>query len=343
MKAIRRVALFVVPLLVVVLVAGYVWYRTSETAERWRYEDKLATYCAGLIPSEESAVFTGYDAEVGLPHDRRNGWGDEAYHYCEVADLVVQVGRVPAVTDGTLLSEDGILARLGPRSRDHLPVALGGGWDGYTDLHSTGIVLTCTDTPGHVVVDIEGDASHTSVGEARDVAELAAAIGRTAAERWSCDADLGGPVPPLPAPEDKASPFAADGTCQGLPIPKDHLHIDWALETRAVAAAPVERCSLIQDQDDVLYRLDAEYGLFAQATRARRHNEHLRDEPAGVTGGRAWATATCPGAPDALLTISGQQRVHEDEPRFLVDTLRAFAERSVKRHGCTDLRLPSVR
>lgn len=347
MKVLRRAALFVVVPLAVALVAGYAWYRTSETGKRWRYEDRLTSYCAGLIPLEESAVFNGYDTEVGLSLDRQRNSGADAFHSCKVADLKVSVGQVPAEAGEAPMRGDSILGELAPRSQDFLPMALGGGWYGYTDLHSTGIVLACTNRPGYVVVDVESDASHTNRQEARDVAELAAGVGRKAADHWSCAAERGGPVPPLPelAGESLPQPQAATGTCQGLSIPYDDLQIHWIKESRASAATPVERCVLgeTRARAEELYWLSASYGPYAQARRAATYDSSLRDEPAGVAPGRAWATASCPGAPKALLTITATEYANGADTRFLVDTLSAFAERSVKRHGCTDLQLPSGR
>lgn len=345
MKVFRRVALFVVVPLAVVLVAGYVWYRTSEPGERDRYEDKLASYCAGLIPLEESAVFTDYNTDVGLPHDEKRGWGAEAFHHCLVADLYVSVGKVAADAGQKPTSEDDFLAELGPTSREFLPMALGGGWYGYTDFDSTGIVLACTNRPWSVVVDIESDASHTNRREARAVAELAAGVGRKAARRWSCAANEAGPVPPVAQPTGQFAPQAATGTCQGLSIPDDDLWIHWVKETPASADTPVEQCALgeTKARDEELYWLSAYYGPYAQARRADPYDSSLRTKPAGIGRDFAWATASCPGAPKAVLTIISTEYGRGADEHFLVDTLSAFAKRSAKRHGCTDLRLPTAR
>ncbi|MEU9576365.1 hypothetical protein [Streptomyces chilikensis] len=344
MKKLRRAALFVTLPLAVVLVAGYVWYRTSETGERRRYEEKLSSYCAGLLPLEESAVFTGYNTETSLSVDLQHGTGDDVYHRCKVADLYVSVGRIPAEADTAPERVDGILAELGPRSRDFLPVGLGGGWTGHTDLHSTSIVLPCTNKPGYIAVDAESDDSHATPTGARQVAELAAGIARKAARHWSCEAEPGDRIPPLPEPRSSSWPQSASGTCAGLGIPNDDLWVHWVKETPASAAALTERCALgeTKARDEVLYWLSADYGLYAQARRAANDDLKPWEEPSGLAPNRAYATASCPGAPDALLTISATEYVHGAKPRFLVDTLTAFAERSVKLHGCTDLELPSA-
>src|SRR5262245_18702697 len=57
----RRVGRYVVLPLVVITVAVFGWYRLSDTGRDWRYRDKLAGYCQGLIPEAESAVFTDHE------------------------------------------------------------------------------------------------------------------------------------------------------------------------------------------------------------------------------------------------------------------------------------------
>lgn len=346
MKMLRRIAVFVVLPLAVAVVAGYIWYRTSETGKRWRYEDKLASYCAGLIPVAESAVFTGYSTDPGLPHDGRRGYGDETYYSCGVADLDISIGRVPVDAGTTPADEDSFLARLRPTSQDFVSTPLGGGWYGYTDLNSTGLVLACSDKPFSVVVAVDGDSSHADRRDVRQVAELAVGIGRKAADRWSCSFEDAGPVPPVAAQKQEAFPYAATGTCAGLGIPEGDRYVHWAKEAPASANTPVEECVLLRETwagHEQLYALTAYFGPYAQARRALGGYPNLLDRPSGLTSHRAWATASCPGAPQAVVEISATAYAQRPNAvRFLVDTLSAFAERAVKRHGCTDLRLPSV-
>jgi hypothetical protein len=65
---------------------------------------------------------------------------------------------------------------------DILPVALGGGWFGYSDRRNTAVVVSCTDRPASLVVSTAGDESHDYDTGAHAVAELAAASARKAAE-----------------------------------------------------------------------------------------------------------------------------------------------------------------
>ncbi|MEU9594644.1 hypothetical protein AB0D84_33660 [Streptomyces sp. NPDC048193] len=96
MKVVRRIGYFGVLPLVLALAAAWTWYRVSDTRRGWRYEDKLATYCGGLIPYDESAVFTGLDTEAGLSRDGEYGYGEDRFRSCRVADLTVSVGLIPA-------------------------------------------------------------------------------------------------------------------------------------------------------------------------------------------------------------------------------------------------------
>ncbi|WP_189544435.1 hypothetical protein [Streptomyces gelaticus] len=44
----------------------------SDIGKLWRYEDRLATYCEGLLPVAESAALTSYSRSrtAGGPHGR---------------------------------------------------------------------------------------------------------------------------------------------------------------------------------------------------------------------------------------------------------------------------------
>ncbi|MEK8168943.1 hypothetical protein NKH77_01185 [Streptomyces sp. M19] len=80
--------------LVLVLVAGWTWYRVSDTGKRWRYDDRLASYCDGLLPSERTRALTGLRTG-GLVNDLRRGDTKTYYHLCAVGDSYVTVSRVP--------------------------------------------------------------------------------------------------------------------------------------------------------------------------------------------------------------------------------------------------------
>lgn len=337
MRGLRRIALFGVLPLALALTAAYVWYRVSDTGRGWRYEHKLATYCGGLIPNHESAVFTSLDTEVGLSDDAEYGYGEDRFHSCRVADLTVSVGLVRADATPSEVSPD-LLRTLAGGSSDHPPTPLGGGWRGYTDLRDTGVVLPCDNKSASVVVSIAGDASHENGEESRAVAELAAAVAREAADLRSCETTFGGGIPELSLSKGQIAPASASGTCEGIRIPEAQW-VDWIQESEASDSAPLERCLLgeTKARDEVLYSLEASFGPYAQRLRSA-DDEHW-PEP-GLTHGSAQATASCPNsAVPAVFRIHATAYAAPTE-QFLRSALHAFAKRSAVRHGCTDVQLP---
>lgn len=337
MKAVRRVGLFCVLPLVLALTAAYVWYRVSDTGRGWRYEDKLATYCGGLIPYDESAVFTGLNAEVSLSRDKEEGYGEDRFRSCRVADLTVSIGLIRADATRSDVVPD-MLSTLDSNESDHLPVGLGGGWRGYTDLRTTAVVLPCTNKDASLVVSIAGEASHGDGTGSHAVAELATAIARRAADRQSCEASFGGRIPRLSLPQGQPVPAGASGTCEGLRIPESQ-GVNWVQGSVASDSSPLERCLLGESKarEEVLYSLEASFGPYAQRLGPTGHDGH-RPEP-GLTHTGATATASCPGS-----TVPAVFRVHATvyaapTQEFLRSALRTFAERSAARHGCTGLEL----
>ncbi|MFJ8546247.1 hypothetical protein ACIRFH_30455 [Streptomyces sp. NPDC093586] len=339
MKVARRIGLFCVLPLVLALTAAYTWYRVSDTGREWRYEGKLATYCGGLIPYDESAVLTGLDTEAGLARDEEYGYGEDRFRSCRMADLIVSVGLIPAdaVRHGSGFE---MLGTLDSESSDHLPMSLGGGWRGYTDLRNTGVVLPCTDKDASLVVSIAGDGSHGSAEGSRAVGQLATAVARKAADRHSCEADFGGRIPKLAAPKGHTGPGNASGTCAGIRIPEAQW-VHWIMETETSDSAPLERCLMgeTKERDEVLYSLEAAFGPYAQRLRPNvGHDEHW-PQP-GLTHDSARATASCPdSAVPAVFSIHATVYAAPTQ-EFLRSALRTFAERSAARHGCTGVRLP---
>lgn len=341
MKAVRRVALYVALPLALVAAVGYGWYRLSDTGRGWRYEDKLATYCDGLIPYEESAALTGLDTESGLPLDSRRGTPGLPSHYCRVADLSLTIGRIPG---GTANPRDGlsdVFDELDPAGEDLLPMPLGGGWHGYTDMQSTVVVLACDNKDASVVVSALAGEPHTTRRQAREAAELVTATAENAADHWSCDADSGGRVPLPPKPAGQTSPSRAGGTCRGLPL-RDADEVHWIKETKASGTAPLETCVLGETiaRSEALYYLEAAFGPYAQRLRSPEPEPGALNRETGIRRDAAWASAACPGhSAQALFTIRSTEYAYP-EGDFLRRALNAFAERAAKRHGCTDLKLP---
>ncbi|MGW7465786.1 hypothetical protein ACWGJT_14030 [Streptomyces xantholiticus] len=333
MTVIRRLALYVALPLALAAVAGYGWYQFSDTGRRWRYEDKLATYCQGLIPPKESAVFTDYDTDKALPHDEHIG-GSDGYEFCWVGKTILTIARIPA----SARDDDGrrsVFDELRPDRTGTLPMALGGGWHGYTNLESAAVVLHCGNQDASVVASASA-VRGTATG--RTTAELLAATAVRAAGHWDCEAEAGGPIPPLPAEPEQESRFGAKGTCEGIPM-RDMDIVHWIQETPTADSSLLETCVLgeTKARAEELFYVRAFFGPFAQA----QHPDHESARDAGRYGDFLWATAKCPGtSARAVFTISTTDYVHEDVEDFARAALTGFAQRSAAQHGCTDLDLP---
>ncbi|OMI86597.1 hypothetical protein ACGH52_28235 [Streptomyces sp. BBFR25] len=336
-KVVRRLSLYCVLPLVLVLTAAYTWYRVSDTGNGWRYKDKLATYCGGLIPYDEATAFTGLNTD-SLSRDRVEGYGADRFRSCRIANLTVSIGLVlaDAVRSDSVPN---MLSALNRERSDHLPVGLGGGWRGYTDGRTTAVVLPCTNKDASLVVNIAGDSSHENGDGSRAVGELATAIARKAADRRSCEASFGRRLPEISLWNGQYSPAGTSGTCEGLQIPESQW-VDWVQGSVASDSSPLELCLLGESKarDEVLYSMEASFGPYAQRLRSADHDEPW-PEP-GLTHDSATATASCPGS-----TVPAVFRIHATvyaapTEQFLRSALHTFAERSAARHGCTGLELP---
>ncbi|MFF3289259.1 hypothetical protein [Streptomyces sp. NPDC003023] len=333
MALIRRLALYVALPLALVAVAGYGWYQLSDTGKRWRYEDRLATYCQGLIPPEESAAITDYDTDEGLPNEWHRG-GPEGYEFCQVGDTMLVIARVPASArddDG----RRGVFDELRPDRTAGLPMPLGGGWRGYTNGENAAAVLDCAGQDASVVVH-SSHRGDSAVG--RSTIALVTATAARAARHWDCDAKPGGSLPAVPDQPEEKSRFEAEGTCAGIPM-HDMDTIHWIKETPTAASSVLETCVLgeTEARAEELFQVNAHFGPLARA----QHPDPETTRKAGGDEDYIWATAKCPGTSGrALFTIAATEYAHDDAEQFLRAALAAFADRSAKQHGCTDLALP---
>ncbi|MFE6754337.1 hypothetical protein ACFVDQ_12105 [Streptomyces sp. NPDC057684] len=352
----RRLALWVGLPLVVVLAAGWTWYRVSDTGKRWRYEDRLSSYCGGVLPVEETSALTGLGTD-SFRNDLRRGGSRTYYEFCWAADLYVTVSRIPGgVRDGGLFEND--LRFYFPHEGAHaLPSAtpLGGGWRGYTDVQNTVAALTCRDG-GSVVVTAQGDGvedddqapgGRARVGRDRvqRLADLTTATAARAAERWGCGAKVpaGPPAPPAVSSAPEPVPLL-DGTCAGIDTGQDML-VDWAWETQPDRNALEERCVLGTwqtpyqgDQEGRLYSFSASYGPSALEERLRSQ-ERLDYEPRHQKSPYR-ASAQCPGDTErARFSVAPYDATPHDK-KFATAAFKAFVRHAVERHGCGDLRLP---
>ncbi|NGO47286.1 hypothetical protein [Streptomyces ureilyticus] len=350
MRVPRRLALWGVLPLVLALVAAWTWYRVSDTGKRWRYEDHLASYCAGLLPPTETAVLTGLRTDF-LNNDQRSGSTKTYHHFCPANNWSVTVSRVPeGEHDG--LGPDDVQFFFPDEDAYALPATypLGGGWRGYTDVGNTVASLSCKNG-GSVVVTAQGEGYEgENLPVNRDLVEnfarLVTATAARAADRWGCVAKAPSGGPRIPAMTHSPVPAAGvrDGTCAGLPLHR-YRSINWAWGTRTDRNTLVERCVLSASKEDPgeqvddekhIYALEARYGpqALAEAIAQREWSDatnNLRD--------RFRATAQCPGSP-ALARFSVIHYLHKTDEKTAVALLQGFVRRAAERHGCTDVRLP---
>ncbi|MGC5565633.1 hypothetical protein ACPYPG_22715 [Streptomyces sp. FR-108] len=351
MRGMRRLALYVALPLVLACVAGFAWYRLSDTARGWRYEDKLAGYCKGLIPYDESAVFTDLDTTDLDFTDQRFGAGLD-YDTCRVANFVLALGRIPGRALGANEYSPSIFTEIQLQEWEVPPTPLGGGWHGFTSPGVTSVVLPCRNKDVSVAVSAqEIAADDPSPDRARKIAELVTATAVNAARRWSCEADPGGRIQDLPTAHKPSRSGVAEGTCQGVPLRGRAGLVLPIMETETSATAPMEGCMLgaseVPDgvRGDPRYRLYGLFGPFAQRLRSAS-DEKKRGQQYNRTAGSdsfgVWATAKCPGfSARALFTLDGRAAIKTAAQRHLAEELlTGFARASAERHDCTDLRLP---
>ncbi|MFF0526227.1 hypothetical protein ACFYTC_46685 [Actinomadura nitritigenes] len=347
MRTLRRAALFVVLPLVVITAAVFGWYRLSDAGRGGRYQHKLADYCQGLVPEAESAVFTDRN-EKALWYDEHHSLA-QRWETCDVGDLRLTIGDVSDTLINTG-NPNGFFALLRDGldgGTDELPMAIGGGWEGYTDLSNTGVVLGCTNRQASVVVSAVSRS--LTQAQARQAARLVTATAVRAARRYDCDATYGGPIPPVPQPAKEMPPKTIGGTCAGIPVKMvvDTGEVNWIKETAGSGTSPVEGCILGRTVafSSAAYHFQADYGPYALGLRTAADGTggsgiYRTGVDAGRSRGHAWATARCPGhAPRAIFSVSATEFA-APTARFLTASLRAFAEHAVQRHSCTDLRLP---
>ncbi|MFK4065557.1 hypothetical protein [Streptomyces sp. NPDC029674] len=328
--------------LVLAVVGGYSWYRLSDTGKRWRYEDKLASYCGGVLPYEETVALTGLpaDPDKQLPHDMEKGTPRLGYDFCWIghSDVFVTAARVPSGSQTYDLKFH--VPRESAKAR---PTPLGGGWRGFTDGVNTTVVLPCTNRASAVVVTANRSARHAEPSGQRQVTELVTATATKAAERWGCESKRGTRVPEVTPATGHTSLAEAKGTCAGLSPARKRF--DEVAESTAEGLAPFEVCELVDSAEEYGYSLTASYGPYAQRMRGQESRDvAMRVKPAGKEEGLSdsfWASAQCPGDGSRALFRIQPYGMTGYGPAFARAALAAFAERSADRHGCTDLRLPA--
>ncbi|WP_327358910.1 hypothetical protein [Streptomyces sp. NBC_01304] len=327
--------------LALVMAVGGGWYQWSDTGKRWRFDDKLATYCDGLIPQAESRPFTGRRTDSGELWEDTNG--SEQNRHCTVGEMSLLVGLVPATGVGSREGGPNTVAQLNASVPTYPPAPLGGGWRGFTDTVKSAVVLPCTNRNASVLVTADdADGDYGDARRARQAAELVAAVAVKAARHWSCSAVGGGRIPLLSAPGLEAATGSASGTCRGVPLRT--YNIVSFTETQASGASPVEYCLLGEDA-----MLESAYGPYAQRLRRGPDEPAIYPGTAGMNNVAVWASAKCREYGSGALFILRRVPLEEPDPGYQMPPdertqklalLKGFAERSAKQHGCTGLQLP---
>ncbi|MFF7205449.1 hypothetical protein [Streptomyces sp. NPDC008141] len=352
-----RWAGWIVGVLVLGLLAAWVWWRESDTAARWRFEEAMATYCGGVLAYEKGPLFEGLWPGLELPNDV--ALGPEA-QFCLVGE-----GRT-AVTVALLRGDyrDQDLERILRGSDSTLiPVPLTGGWRGTANGEVVRVLLPCQGGTDLVSVTVgsysslnasdEEEARRKSesgwIGSDLYWARFATATAAKASAHWDCKAEAGKPLRALPAITGPEQTSEADGTCAGLPFARDH-RLDTVQETVVGAGALTEMCEVgASEYFNARYEFSASFGPYA-ARQRNQGGQSNHDREAGVNKyGGVWASARCPGdavrahftgfVPAEAATV--WRPGEKGKETFGLPAFREFAERSAKRHGCTDLRLPA--
>ncbi|MER6999490.1 hypothetical protein [Streptomyces sp. NPDC000410] len=359
--AMVRWTAWIAGVLVLGLLAAWIWWRESHTAARWRFEDAMEAYCGGLLAYEKSSLFEGMSPRMELPHDY--DLGPDA-HYCLLGGFTGTEVTVARLGPDQYQFRDVGRRLLPPFRGSLLPVPLTGGWRGAADGKSVGVLLSCRGKEDFVSVTV-GSYRRQNGSDEEEVrqkqmngwldadlywARFATATAVKAAARWDCKAEEGEvlrTLPPVTGPEET---IGANGTCAGLPFTRDK-RLDTIHETVASGSALYERCEVeASHYFDDRYTFSARFGPSAPRKRDQDMSHDIR-ENAGADGNALWASARCPGDTErALFTgyvppeaatvwLPGEK----GKETFGLPAFREFAERSAKRHGCTDLRLPTVK
>ncbi|OON82599.1 hypothetical protein [Streptomyces tsukubensis] len=352
-RTLRRVALWGVLPLVLVLLAAWTWYRVSDTGKRWRYVDRLSGYCAGLLPPQQTEKLTGLRTGT-FANELRRGGELKYYQFCSAAGRYITISRVPGAKQGELDPDD-IQWYFPYEDVDALPapVPLGGGWRGHTDVENTVTSLDCGNG-GSVVVTAQGEGTEKTMDGDRapvdravvqEVAELVTATAARAADKWGCAAKPPTGPPRIPAMAHVPEPAAGvrEGGCVGLPLDRDE-RIAWSWGGVVGRGSLEERCVLGTreepyqgQQEGELYTLTAKYGMQAEAARIADHRysdewREMRDP--------FMATARCEGsAVRARFTVAVWDQAADEKKG--VALLKEFTRHAAERHGCTDVRMPS--
>ncbi|MGW6582098.1 hypothetical protein ACWF76_22420 [Streptomyces globisporus] len=184
------------------------------------------------------------------------------------------------------------------------------------------------------------------------VAGIATDTAANASRRYGCDAELDEPLKtaPLPVNEDEyVTPADAKGTCAGIAARGKTVTRAWESER---GTAPYETCALGNTREGITHLVTAHYGPYAEGAfhdyveRAGAPDPAESGQRLGVLrNGAYWTTADCPAdAAPAFFTLSAprdEARRTKADRTYALATLKTFAERSAKAHGCATPAEPS--
>ncbi|MFJ3972901.1 hypothetical protein ACIPYR_32775 [Streptomyces parvus] len=363
----------------VVLAGGVFWFGGGY--DRWSTDRALTSACDGVLPADGIRAALGERRLKSVADRSEGGLDDPTTSLRVTCGISrepgentgkdVGEGSVTVTVSGvpTLGLDDRRYERLYPelRTASLPPAPLGQGWTGVfatsdsgTDTEATTtVLLDCAPGRGDLLVTVavdmgtnRGDTPIDNPERRTAFARIATETAANASRRYGCDAELGEPLEttPLPVNEDEyVTPADAEGTCAGIAARGKTVVRAWESER---GTAPYETCVLGDARGDTTYLATAHYGPYAEGA-LHDHVERAGDPGPAETGQRSgvlrngsyWTMADCPAdAAPAFYTLSAprdEEKGTKADRAYTLATLKTFAERSARTHGCAAPAEPS--
>ncbi|WP_064273603.1 hypothetical protein [Streptomyces sp. RTd22] len=349
-------------------IAGGTFYFTGSYA-KWRDGRSLNEACGGVVPKDEVRTALG-SAHVRAESDTTRYFpsGEEGrITNCYVEDpdngktITVDLHWASKAERVASAIKHEFLTTVGGAA-----VPMGRGWPGTVvsdeGLYG-GVELGCRNKKGESLLvstfafDDLLDPENPDEGRGA-FARVTSGIAKNAAEKYDCDTQSGDAIKKIaPNPLRNPTPIAqAEGTCSAVAkLDLKRRNLESVTEAPADPTSPAEDCYLNNAKGEPVYRLTALYGSFAKSVRYKSSSFELHnslgageDSGADAKTHRAYRNARCPeGLDTGLYTLSGlswstqsEPSLKEPDPAFERAALKAFAQQSAKRHGCTGLQTP---